>query len=257
VVHQGERGRENEAALGRVLEGFVPRRYGVGSGLIIDTAGRYSRQTDLVVYEQSNEPTILAQTTQLLFPVESVLAAIEVKTTLNLDEILDCGKKHASIKELGPARPYEDRSEHPLFLVLAYTAAIHPETVLKHIWSMDEPHRPDLMTVLGPGLILGTPAALQMSSREGLVAGLALLRDREGNYIEGQPSGPDMIALHEGRRYPIIRFGDRLLLADPARALLLFVESIARLLATKQNRLPPVISSYVGSEIRDLALFSD
>jgi hypothetical protein len=102
VQHRGEQGRESEVALARLLGSFVPQRFGIGTGLIIDTEDRYSRQMDLVVFEQSDEPAVLAQTTQLLYPIEAVLACIEVKTTIRKEALDDCATKKASITALKP-----------------------------------------------------------------------------------------------------------------------------------------------------------
>jgi hypothetical protein len=98
VAHEGEKGRENEAVMARILEALVPQRYGIGSGLLIDTKNNYGNQTDIVVYDQSDEPAVLAQTTQLLFPMESVLACIEVKTTLRDGDVKDCLKKAKNMR---------------------------------------------------------------------------------------------------------------------------------------------------------------
>lgn len=78
IDHAGERGRENEIALSRILERFLPSRYGLGTGLLVDAEGGYSRQADLVIYDK-DQPALLGQTTPLLFPVETVYACIEVK----------------------------------------------------------------------------------------------------------------------------------------------------------------------------------
>ncbi|MGH3686103.1 MAG: DUF6602 domain-containing protein [Pseudonocardiaceae bacterium] len=118
VRHQGERGRENELAFVRLLEGLVPKRYGLGSGMLIDSGDRFAKQTDIVVFDQSNGPTILAQTTQLLFPVEQVRVCVEIKTTLTKEEIKDCGKKKAALLSLKPT----GGDNYPLFVVLAYHA---------------------------------------------------------------------------------------------------------------------------------------
>ena len=105
VQHHGEQGRENEAALARILEAFVPRRLGVGTGMVIDRFDRYARQADIVLFEQVDEPAVLAQTTQLIYPVESVRASIEVKTRLRSDDIRDCLRKRASLQELQKSQP--------------------------------------------------------------------------------------------------------------------------------------------------------
>src|SRR4051794_13121380 len=100
IRHRGEQGRENEAAFARLLTSFVPQRLGVGTGLLIDSKGGSSRQLDIVLFERSDEPAVLAQTNQLLYPVESVVACIEVKTRLSTSEIDDCAAKGASVRML-------------------------------------------------------------------------------------------------------------------------------------------------------------
>src|SRR5690606_22020378 len=85
IEHQGEKGRENELSLSRMIERLAPTRYGVGTGLAFDSGGTQSRQTDVVIYDAIDEPAIFAQTNQVLFPIENVRAFVEVKTTMNKD----------------------------------------------------------------------------------------------------------------------------------------------------------------------------
>jgi hypothetical protein len=47
--HSGESGAEAEGILKKFLKDRVPRRFDVESGVVIDTAGVVSRQTDLIV----------------------------------------------------------------------------------------------------------------------------------------------------------------------------------------------------------------
>jgi hypothetical protein len=62
VGHAGERGRENEVALVRLLSSLIPRRFGTGSGILIDSHDRQSPQVDVVIYESTMEATLFAQT---------------------------------------------------------------------------------------------------------------------------------------------------------------------------------------------------
>lgn len=253
VTHEGERGRENEAVIARVLEALVPQRYGIGSGLLIDTANHYSRQTDIVVYDQSDEPAVLAQTTQLLFPIESVLACIEVKTTPRADDVTDCLAKARHMRTtLRPARRYPDGSTHPLFVVLAYRAGQLPATLATKFHAAEDDERPDLVCVVEQGMLVGADGSIRNGSQAPLDSGLALLLD-EGEPIEGKPTGRDMRQVHRGRQFPIVRYGERLLLAEPSRGLLLFVEALVRRLAEKRARPAPVISHYVSEPMRELA----
>ena len=254
VTHEGERGRENEAVLARILEALVPRRYGIGSGLLIDTSDHYSRQTDIVVYDQSDEPAVLAQTTQILFPTESVLACIEVKTTLRGNDLTDCFAKARHMRqELEPSRRYPDGSEHPLFIVLAYRSGQRPETIAKKLEECSSSERPDLLCIVEQGLVMGSDGCICDGS-DGVDVGLALFRE-DGHPIEGRATGPDMLALHASRQYPLVGYGGKLLLVDSSRGLLLFVEALVRLLARRHGRTTPVLSHYVSSHMRDLAWY--
>jgi hypothetical protein len=256
VMHEGERGRENEAVLARILEALVPQRYGIGSGLLFDTAGKYSRQTDIVVYEQSDEPAVLAQTTQLLFPIESALACIEVKTTLRGDDVTDCMGKARDMRLLSAARQQPDGAEHPLFVVLAYRAGQTPQTIMKKFMEADADGRPDLVCVLEQAILIGADGSIRAGSDAAIDAGLALLRGDDGEPIEGTPTGPDLRQLHEGRQFPMVDHDGRLLLVEPSRALLLFVEALVRRIAERQQRRPPVLSYYITDDTRELAWYA-
>ncbi len=255
VLHHGEKGRENEAVLARILQALVPQRYGIGSGLVIDSARNYSKQTDIIVFEQSDEPSLMAQTTQLLFPVENVVAAIEVKTTLRDSDITDCCEKAASLRRLSPAREYPDKSTHPPFFVLAYASGSSPAKVAERFRDAPPGDRPDMVCVISPALLVGRPSLVQRVDHndESMVAGIALLTTDTGARIEGAASGPDMRAVHEGRQYPLVRVDDQLVLADPARALLLFVDGLLRSIALQQARRAPVLTHYIEKNMRTLA----
>jgi hypothetical protein len=254
VAHEGERGRENEAVLARILEALVPQRYGIGSGLLIDTSDHYSRQTDIVVFDQSDEPAVLAQTTQILFPIESVLACIEVKTTLRGNDLSDCFEKARQMRQdLKPSRRYPNGSKHPLFIVLAYRAGQKPETIAKKLEECPPDDRPDLLCVVQQGLLMGSDGSIREGS-EALDVGLALYREN-GHPLAGRATGPELLALRANKQYPLVGYGKKLLLVDSSRALLLFVEALVRLLAGRQNRESPVLSQYVSVDMRELAWY--
>jgi hypothetical protein len=253
IAHEGERGRENEAVLARILEALVPRRYGIGSGLLFDTAGAYSRQTDIVVFEQSDEPAVLAQTTQVLFPIESVLACIEVKTTLRGEDVTDCLKKARDMRKLTVARKHADGSEHPLFVVLAYRAGQTPQTIMQKFLEAEEYERPDLVCVVEQAVLAGADQTIRDGSDAPIDAGIALLHTEDRQPVEGTPTGPDLRQRYEGREHSMVAIDGRHLLVDRSGALLLFAEALVRRLAQKQDRSTPVISYYVTAEMRELA----
>ena len=256
VRHYAEQGRENEVALSRMLGALVPKRYGLGTGMIIDNQDNYSRQADIIVYDQADEPAMLAQTTQLLYPIESVVACIEVKTTLRKDSVADCIQKKASLQRLSAARNYPDNSTHPLFVVLAYESALMPEQVKEAFLRVDEECRPDLLCIVDPGILGGTGSSLHEAPHDFSV-GLAIQLQADPNKPEwsfrrADPHSTEVVVTIDGRVYPVVVHDQVRYVGDPARALLLFVESLVRQVAARYARPDPVLTHYLNRPIRRL-----
>lgn len=96
--HQGVKGEGNEAALRELLTKFIPKRYSVGTGVVIDRNGTQSRQCDIVIYESLLYPSLLTLTNIHFFPVDIVYATIEVKTTLTSGSVKEALENIASVK---------------------------------------------------------------------------------------------------------------------------------------------------------------
>nr|WP_221376894.1 DUF6602 domain-containing protein [Actinoplanes polyasparticus] len=256
IAHQGERGRENELALARILERLLPGRLGVGTGLMFDSAGQYSKQMDLLLYDQIDSPTVLAQTNQLLHPVEEIQLAIEVKSRLSLDGVKDSGQKRASINELVPVEGFQ----RPMFALFAYDAVSSPATVAEHLVSLAPEIRPDLTCVLDPGFIAGPQGILDPASNSDAFAyGVTLLHalnesgERErGRYIKADPNGNLQRQHHEGALFPVVDFIDEPFLSDPSRALLLFCETLIRMTVKSSGRKMPTLTYYLRPPYRDI-----
>ena len=83
VSHPGEKGVLREAFLSRLLESVLPPHFGIGSGLIVDRSGRQSLQTDVIIYDRRLLPPLLEHRGHGIYPIDSVLRALEVKSNLN------------------------------------------------------------------------------------------------------------------------------------------------------------------------------
>lgn len=81
--HPGEQGGIRERRVADFLRGYLPGRYGIGSGHIIDQQGNISGQIDIVVYDAIDGQILPIDAYYSLFPCESVYAVIEVKSTLS------------------------------------------------------------------------------------------------------------------------------------------------------------------------------
>jgi hypothetical protein len=252
IDHAGERGRENEQALQRVLERFLPKVYGLGTGLVIDSSGNYSRQMDLVIFDQQHHPSWLGQTTALLHPIETVYGVIEVKTTLRSGDIEDIGRKCRSVRALtnpeetvivsrstGDAIATQIRSiEPPLVFVLAYKSDLRAPAIEAKFAELDPVEQPDAVCVLSLGLLGGKRITSVEEMDGGFAAYLALLQGRDDSenrigdlFIErrdGLPPPSDIVV--GGRTYPVIDVEGGWSFSDPARVFVLFLMGLTELL---------------------------
>lgn len=262
INHRGEMGRENELSIARMLENLVPARYGVGSGLLFDSDGNDSLQTDIVLFDAVDEPAILAQTNQVLFPVENVRGAIEVKTNISGAELSDIGKKVKSVKALNPAI-----GNTPICAAVGYQATALLDTVMSHFKKLKtdtEDNRPDLFLVVDPAVIgmsariarnLGWDVPESIDYLLG-VTPLQVHQDGEatiGSY-EPVPQGVSAGVLRDGNRFAVHSVSSKEYLAESARALLLFSEALITTLATENRRSAPGFHYYITPAMRDLLL---
>jgi hypothetical protein len=100
IAHEGLKGRIREIFVEELLTPFLPSYAGVGTGKIIDAEEGQSAECDVVIYDRDVMPPLFLGRREALFPIESVLYSIEVKTTLNAAELRDATTNAKRIKEL-------------------------------------------------------------------------------------------------------------------------------------------------------------
>jgi hypothetical protein len=158
------------------------------------------------------------------------------------------------VNELHLAEGYE----RPLFALFAYDATANPETTGRNLADVDPAERPDVTCVLDPGLLAARNDLLDpTSSSESFVYGATLLHDptdghRPGRYVAAATDGPQSRQQHNGVVYPVVDYQETATLADPSRALLLFCETLIRLLAARDGRAVPVLSHYLPPAYRSI-----
>ncbi|MBZ2413806.1 hypothetical protein IPT12_15315 [Xanthomonas perforans] len=100
--HPGEKGAFREAFLRRLLESVLPLQYGIGSGVIVDGFGRQSPQVDLLIYDRRNFPPFYESGGHGIYPFDSVLRVIEVKSQLDKLGLEQFAKLARSIHPTNP-----------------------------------------------------------------------------------------------------------------------------------------------------------
>lgn len=102
LKHQGVKGTVLEILVARLFRPLLPSDIGIGSGQIIDQrGGNMSTQIDIILYDKSILPPALYDENTGIFPIEAVLYAIEVKTTLTAKDLAVAHNSAAALRSFG------------------------------------------------------------------------------------------------------------------------------------------------------------
>jgi hypothetical protein len=136
-----------EVPFRRFLSGHLPRRFAVGQGEIIDSEGRESGQTDVVILDDDHPFHVEPDQPSLAF-IEFVAAAGELKTTLTGENLQTTLEKSAQFKALraaetegtliasNPGDTTRFVDHRPYFLVAA-GSELRLETVAERVRAFD------------------------------------------------------------------------------------------------------------------------
>jgi hypothetical protein len=100
ITHHGSMGEVNEQLFIDVLKHYLPRRYGVEQGIVIDSDGRTSDQIDIVIYDRQYTPPLLKQMSHRYILAEAVYGVLEVKASLNKEYLVYAADKAHSVRRL-------------------------------------------------------------------------------------------------------------------------------------------------------------
>jgi hypothetical protein len=104
----GLTGSARENALRKNLEALLPPTAGVSTGVVIDSYGDVSKQTDVVIFDRQFYRGFEISPEAIFYPCEGVIAAGEVKSNFGREELKDSFAKCASVKKL---RRYAEKPE--------------------------------------------------------------------------------------------------------------------------------------------------
>ena len=100
IKHPTQKGAASELSWQRLLAGYLPARYKVSSGSVVDVHGKVSDQIDLLLLDNQYSPVLFDIEGVQYFPAESVYAAFEIKQEVNKDFIEYAGAKVESVRKL-------------------------------------------------------------------------------------------------------------------------------------------------------------
>jgi hypothetical protein len=96
--HSGLRGGHREAVVRIYLNAILPKRFGVGRGMVYGLMHR-SREADIVIWDEANFPCLPLED-HILFFAESVRAVLEVKSSYSADEFADILTKCRAVRDI-------------------------------------------------------------------------------------------------------------------------------------------------------------
>ncbi len=168
VSHSGGKGTLREDAFSEFLGKHLPSRYGIGRGEVITPENRVSGQLDIIIYDQTHCPALLASSSHSVFPIESVYGAISMKSKLSSQGLEDAygnisafkkiiskkGFTHSLISGLSTGFSYPV----PVTGIVAYGADRSLEAIAKQVKKLDENlpdlmTRPDFIAIIGVGIV--------------------------------------------------------------------------------------------------------
>jgi hypothetical protein len=100
MLHPGEYGSYREACCRDFLQYFVAQYLSIERGFIINTYNEVSTECDIIIYDRNNTPLIQSREMQKFYPVETVAAVGEIKSTLTKDMLRTALIKLSKVKAL-------------------------------------------------------------------------------------------------------------------------------------------------------------
>ena len=100
ITHMGERGEVDERHVIEILRRYMPDRYSVQSGIVIDSQGGTSDQIDVIIFDRQYTPTLLDQHDHKYIPAEAVYAVFEAKPTIDKAYLEYASAKARSVRSL-------------------------------------------------------------------------------------------------------------------------------------------------------------
>jgi|HubBroStandDraft_2_1064218.scaffolds.fasta_scaffold06985_5 hypothetical protein len=158
--HGPTTGAAREWILRKPLEDVLPYRYGVAGGQVLAADNTISSQWDVLIYSRLDTPRLYNTPAATVLPIEGVLAAISVKSTVNKDALANAAQAATQLREMSRAATKRHEREpwlSPPVYVFGFKGLTLP-TLMHHAKAV-APHEGAIINsicVLDKGLILPT-----------------------------------------------------------------------------------------------------
>ena len=99
LSHKLTKGELRELFICDLLNPFLTSQFDIGTGIVINQRGDQSNQTDIVIYDTRILPPFIKERHIGVYPAESIVATIEVKTALTKPEVVKAEKSARLLHE--------------------------------------------------------------------------------------------------------------------------------------------------------------
>jgi hypothetical protein len=266
ITHTGEKGDANEQIIRDILSKFLPKKYSIGSGIVIDKDGNNSKQMDIIIYDSLYQPSVFSQTSSVLFMVDSVYMTIEIKTLLDIQSMGEAINNVTSVKQLKFIEsriPYLDYDSDKNEMMPKYKMNSSPRGVILGLKSdttnldtyeswlspmkgIDAKFHSDVIYSINTTFLHNYEDLRNKSKMEEFYYTLLdenKLPELEEVRVEGtvklykNPS--------DGQTYPVIKKDNTFHVVDPGRGFLNFLITMNRILSSKELLKTDIISPYI------------
>ena len=159
IIHAGEKGTIREDIIKEFLVQYLPQRYTIERGLIINVNGQQSNQQDLFIFDNEITPRFVNYEHVKVVPIESVRCVIEVKSILTTDELTKAFKNINFLRSFD--KEYfckEIKSEFPFGVIFSYESQITLEKIKSILIKFGDTNgyqnMPTMIVVLNRGAIV-------------------------------------------------------------------------------------------------------
>jgi hypothetical protein len=105
IGHALTRGEVRESEVIEALRPYLPMRYDLAKGEVIDAAGQRSRQQDIIISDALTGTPFLASGGMGVFPVEIVFAVLQIKSEIKPSTVAEAVENVVSAKRLASSEP--------------------------------------------------------------------------------------------------------------------------------------------------------
>lgn len=98
--HPDAKGDNSENSWRKMLSKYLPERYRVDKGFVIDHESSVSDQIDIIIYDRYYSPIVFNENGNLYIPAESVFAIVESKQELDKGHVEYARDKALSVRRL-------------------------------------------------------------------------------------------------------------------------------------------------------------